>query len=88
MMEAAAMGRQNRHTGEMLPLLQRHEIQVLGRAGFGAQDVATRTSTSVDTVRRVRREDAVTHVNDPAEHLSTVATIRVSPVETSLRTIH
>jgi DNA replication protein DnaC len=42
------MGRQSRHAGEMLPLLRRHEIQVLLRAGFGAQDVATRTNSSVD----------------------------------------
>jgi hypothetical protein len=40
----------------MLPLLRRHEIQVLLRAGFGAQDVATRTNASVDTVRRVHRD--------------------------------
>ena len=68
MMNAAAMGRQSRHAGEMLPLLRRHEIQVLLRAGFGAQDVATRTNTTVDTVRRVHREDAVTHVDDTSEH--------------------
>lgn len=27
-----------------------------------------RTNTSVDTVRRVHREDAVTHIDDSAEH--------------------
>lgn len=62
------MGRQSRHAEEMLPPLRRHEIQVVLRAGFGAQDVATRTSTSVDTVRRVHRADVVTHADDTAAH--------------------
>jgi hypothetical protein len=62
------MGRQSRHAEEMLPSLRRHGIQVLLLAGFGAQKDATRTSASVDTVRRVLREDAVTHVDDPAAH--------------------
>jgi transposase len=50
----------------MLALLHRHEIQVLLRAGFDPQDVATRASASVDTVRRVRREEPVTDVDDAA----------------------
>lgn len=50
--------------GEMLPLLKRHEIQVLLRAGFTVADVAERSGTSADTVRRVRREDAVEHTDD------------------------
>jgi hypothetical protein len=37
--------------GEMLPLLKRHEIQVLLKAGFTVGDVAERSGTSVDTVR-------------------------------------
>ena len=42
--------------GDVLPLLKRHEIQVLLDAGFSPADVARRSDTSVDTVRRVRRE--------------------------------
>ncbi|MCC6558070.1 MAG: hypothetical protein IT372_34415 [Polyangiaceae bacterium] len=53
MINTADMTRQGRQPGEMLLLLQRHEIQVLLRGGFSAKDVADRTSTSVDTVRRV-----------------------------------
>jgi hypothetical protein len=52
--------------GEMLSLLKRHEIQVLLRAGFTMADVAKRAEVSVDSVRRVRKEDAVTHTDDRA----------------------
>ncbi|NJO55837.1 MAG: helix-turn-helix domain-containing protein, partial [Rhodospirillales bacterium] len=45
-------------------LLKRHEIQVLLKAGFSARDVAERSGTSVDTVRRVRREDEVQQTDD------------------------
>ncbi|NJK89865.1 MAG: IS21 family transposase [Myxococcales bacterium] len=48
----------------MIPLLKRHEIQVLLKAGFSARDVAERSGTSVDTVRRVRREDEVQQTDD------------------------
>lgn len=41
--------------GEMIPLLKRREIQVLLKAGFSVADVAERTATSADTVRRVRK---------------------------------
>lgn len=51
----------------MIPLLKRHEIQVLLNAGFAVADVAERSKTSVDTVRRVRRESEVTHVDDHDE---------------------
>jgi transposase len=51
----------------MLPLLKRHEIQVLLGAGFAPTDVAERTSTSIDTVRRVRREQRVAETDDRAE---------------------
>jgi transposase len=67
-MMATQMGRQTRQTGEMLPLLERHAIQVLLKAGFGSADVAKHTGASVDTVRRVRREEAVAHADDVAEH--------------------
>jgi transposase len=51
----------------MLPLLQRHEIQVLLRAGHSQRDVASRLKVSIDTVRRVKRETAVSEVDDQAE---------------------
>jgi len=50
--------------GDMVPLLKRHEIQVLLDAGFTPTDVASRSGTSLDTVRRVRKEAAVTHTDD------------------------
>ncbi len=55
-------------TGEMISLLQRHEIQVLLRAGLEQADVASRVGVSVRTVRRVLSESAIRHVDDPAEH--------------------
>ncbi|HTR57659.1 MAG TPA: IS21 family transposase [Casimicrobiaceae bacterium] len=64
MMESSAMGRRQVQAGEMLPLLKRHEIQVLLRAGHSQRDVAERTGTSLDTVSRVKREDEVVHVDD------------------------
>jgi hypothetical protein len=55
--------------GDMIPLLKRHEIQVLLKAGFSTRDVAERSATSIDTVRRVRREDAVEHTDDRAKRV-------------------
>ena len=55
------------HDGGMLPLLMRHEIQVLRAAGHSHEDVATRTGVSVRTVYRVTGEDPVRHVDDAAE---------------------
>ena len=55
-------------TEEMISLLQRHEIQVLLRAGLEQADIASRVGVSLRTVRRVLSEAAVTHVDDPAEH--------------------
>lgn len=52
---------------EMLPLLKRHEVQVLLAAGFDAKDVAARAQVSVDSVRRVKREAKVTQSDDAAE---------------------
>ena len=49
MMESAEMPRSPAHAGEMLPLLKRHEIQVLLRAGHSQSDVAARTSVSTYT---------------------------------------
>jgi transposase len=67
MMESVEMAKRVRQAEEMLPLLRRHEIQVLLRAGHGQKDVAERTGTSVDTVRRVQKEDAVSVTDDAAE---------------------
>ena len=53
--------------GEMLPLLKRHEIQVLLKAGFSARDVAERSGASLKSVRRVQREGAVEHTDDRAD---------------------
>src|SRR5262245_5378568 len=60
-----------RRTGDaagMLPLLKRHEIQVLLRADHALKDVASRVGVSVDTVRRVRAETDVVEADDAAEH--------------------
>jgi transposase len=62
-----SQGSKGRSVGDMLPLLKRHEIQVLLGAGFTPTDVARRTGTSIDTVRRVGREDDVEHTDDAAE---------------------
>lgn len=66
MMESTEMGRRPVHAGEMLPLLKRHEIQVLLRAGHSQRDAAARVGVSVDTVARVKREDDVLQVDDVA----------------------
>lgn len=57
-----------RDTGEMLPLLKRHEIQVLLAASFSPTQIAERLGVSLDTVRRVGAEAPVDHVDDDAEH--------------------
>jgi transposase len=67
MMESTEMARGRVHAGEMLPLLKRHEIQVLLRAGHTHKDAAARVGVSVDTVARIKREDDVLQVNDQAE---------------------
>lgn len=66
-MESTAMSRRQVQAGEMLPLLKRHEIQVLLRAGHSQSDVAERTGASLDTVARVMREDEVSDVDDAVE---------------------
>lgn len=55
-------------SGEMIPLLKRHEIQVLLGAGFGPAEVAERAGVSVATVRRIRGEEAVGHADEVREH--------------------
>ena len=52
--------------GGVLPLLKRHEVQVLLRAGFPPKEVAARSGVSLDTVRRVRREAPVESADDRA----------------------
>jgi transposase len=52
---------------EMIPLLLRHEIQVLLRAGHSQVDTSKRAGVSLCTVRRVLAESAVTHADDEAE---------------------
>jgi transposase len=66
-MESSEMGRRHAQAGEMLPLLKRHEIQVLLRAGHTHRDVAQRTGASLDSIARVKREDDVIAVDDVAE---------------------
>lgn len=53
--------------GDMIPLLVRHEIQVLLNAGHTQADVARRTGVSARTVRRVLEDAPVAHVDDKAE---------------------
>jgi transposase len=48
----------------MIPLLKRHEIQVLLRAEHSRADVARRTGVSVYTVRRVEKEGEVEEADD------------------------
>src|SRR5688500_16905698 len=56
-----------RQAEQMLPLLKRHEIQVLRRAGHSQDEVADIAAVSKRTVRRVEAEKEVTHVDDRAE---------------------
>jgi transposase len=67
MMDTAMSGHGRGQNGEMIPLLLRHEIQVLLRAGHAQVDVAKRVGVGVRTIRRVLAEDAVTEVDDRAE---------------------
>jgi transposase len=67
-MTTTSMGRSARvQTEEMIPLLLRHEVQVLLRAGHTQTDAASRAGVSVRAVRRILAEDAVTHVDDEVE---------------------
>ena len=66
MMESVPMSRRAAHAEEMLPLLKRHEIQVLLRAGHSHSDVARRTGASLDSIARVKREAEVASADDAA----------------------
>lgn len=50
--------------GEMLPLLKRHEIQTLRRAGHSLRDTARLAEVSLNTVQRVMRETPVVEVDE------------------------
>lgn len=65
---ALTTGTQRCESGEMIPLLKRHQIQVLLDAGFSMTEVAERAAVSVDTVNRVRREPPVSGADNAAEH--------------------
>lgn len=65
-MSTDTAGRSN-DTG-VLPLLKRHEIQVLLKVGLSQGDIAERTGVSVDTVGRVANEADVAHTDDRAAH--------------------
>lgn len=60
------VGEQTGHDPPMLPLLVRHEIQVLRRAGHSQPDVAKRCGVSVRQVRRVEAEPLVADTDDTA----------------------
>jgi hypothetical protein len=52
----------------MLPLMKRHEIQVLLRAHHSQKKVAELAGVSISSVRRVGKEEPVEHDDDAAEH--------------------
>jgi hypothetical protein len=52
----------------MLPLLERHEIQVLLSVDMPLTKIAERVGVSVATVKCVRKESSVEHADDAAEH--------------------
>lgn len=63
MESAEDMVKRDRQAREMIPLLKRHEIQVLLRAGHTQNDVADRVGVSTDTVQRVKQELEVTEAD-------------------------
>ena len=56
-----------RQPEEMLPLLTRHEVQVLLRAGHSQRDVAHRTGVSVRAIRRIGQEGRPPDADDARE---------------------
>ena len=66
MVDSVGMVQRARQT-EVIPVLERHKIQVLLEAGFSPRDVAARTGCSPKTVQRIADEKAVVHVDDHAE---------------------
>lgn len=63
----ASGGKDGRDAGDMLPLLKRHEIQVLLSVDLPLTTIAERAGVSLATVKRVRSETPVEHVDDSAE---------------------
>ena len=63
---ADTMGRP-RQPEEMLPLLTRHEVQVLLRAGHTQRDVAARTGVSIRAIRRIASEERPKDADDARE---------------------
>ena len=59
--------KRTRQREEMLPLLKRHEVQVLRRAGHSQAEVARIAGVSTREVRRIDEEVRVTHADDAAE---------------------
>lgn len=53
-------------SGEMIPLLKRHQVQVLLGAGLPVAEVARRTGVSERSVARIATQAPVTHVDDRA----------------------
>jgi transposase len=52
---------------DMVPLLKRHEIQVLRKAGHLQSEIARLAGVSERTVRRIEAEEPVAHVDDEVE---------------------
>jgi transposase len=65
-MTERALPAERHRSGDMVPLLKRHAIQVLVQAAHTYDDVAERTGVSVATVRRVAAEAEVEGVDDAA----------------------
>lgn len=57
-----------RHPPPMLPLLKRHEIQVLAKTGLALPDIASLAGVSARSARRVLGEPPVEHTDDHLEH--------------------
>lgn len=57
-----------RHHDPMLPLLKRHEIQVLAKTGLPLVRIAELSGVPRRSVQRVLREPPVEHTDDQAEH--------------------
>jgi transposase len=55
------------HETEVIPVLQRHKIQVLLEAGFSQKEIVARTGASPKTVQRIAAEKAVEQVDDHIE---------------------
>ena len=51
----------------MIPMIQRHEVQVLLRSGMSHRQVARRAGVSKRTVARIAQEDRIAVVDDRAE---------------------